>query len=180
MEKFSCEDFPTECPACPHCLIENDTTPLMNLIISDSWDEFIEIVIPGTRSCASDVLDYFGNKVGIDYRDAWCQTPLMHATMNGDLEGVEKLLDAGADIHAVDVWGWDSLMHAAGVDNFSILKELLLLGSDSRHVSREGKTYLGIILERGARLDHVIKDIILKLEVCAKMASGLQVKGNLL
>jgi ankyrin repeat protein len=98
------------------------------------------------------------NKVSADQRLPNDATALMVATAMGYPEIAEQLLDAGADVNAVDAGG-RSAMHAAAQFGFEhndslrarrLFDVLLRHGADINHADSEGKTPLLLLL--GAQL----------------------------
>lgn len=58
------------------------------------------------------------------------RTPLMHASFEGDLDGVIRLLDEGSDPNARDAGGDTALMFATMGGHFLVVKMLLAHGAD--------------------------------------------------
>ena len=61
----------------------------------------------------------------IDARDEDDWTPLMIASMDGNLEMVQYLVQKGADIHAKDDQGWRPLFEAARFGHVDVAEFLL-------------------------------------------------------
>jgi ankyrin repeat protein len=68
----------------------------------------------------------------IDVYDELSKTPLMCAAMNGHIEAVKLLLDAGADVNAHDVRriGNTAINEVAGDGDFGMIELLLEAGAD--------------------------------------------------
>ena len=59
--------------------------------------------------------------------------------------GVAKLLlELGADVNAVDGYGWTALMHAAQCEHMRIMSDLIAQGANINHTSKEGITALHV------------------------------------
>jgi len=58
------------------------------------------------------------------------KTPLMVASLNGNLEIVKSLISEGADVNAKDNYGFTALMDAAFVGNLEIVELLVSAGAD--------------------------------------------------
>jgi hypothetical protein len=74
-------------------------------------------------------------------------TALMIAAWNNVLVDVERLLRAGADIHARDAERRTALHHAARMGHLDIVKALVLSGSDVDATDKWGKTPIQLALE---------------------------------
>lgn len=70
------------------------------------------------------------------------RTPLMHASFEGDLDRVIRLLDGGSDPNARDAGGDTALMFASMGGYFLIVKMLLAHGADPLACARNGWTAL--------------------------------------
>ena len=55
---------------------------------------------------------------------------LLEAALIGDTDALREALAAGADVNAVDVFGWTSLMYAARFGHEACVKLLLAAGAD--------------------------------------------------
>jgi ankyrin repeat protein len=58
------------------------------------------------------------------------KTPLMIASLNGNLEIVKSLISEGADVNAKDNYGFTALMHAVVGGSLEIVKLLVSAGAD--------------------------------------------------
>ncbi len=70
------------------------------------------------------------------------RTSLMHASFEGDLDRVVRLLDEGSDVNACDAGGDTALMFASMAGHFLIVKTLLAQGADPLLRARNGWTAL--------------------------------------
>ena len=55
---------------------------------------------------------------------------LLEVSLKGDTDALRETLAAGADVNAVDVFGWTSLMYAARFGHEACVKLLLAAGAD--------------------------------------------------
>ena len=74
---------------------------------------------------------------------------LLEAAKRGDLEGVERLLDAGADVNYQDGGDYTALMGAASRGHNAIVERLLTAGADVHLEDEYGKTALKWAVHRG-------------------------------
>lgn len=65
------------------------------------------------------------------------ETALIFATSRYEEETVEKLLKAGADVNAIDYYGWSSLVHARRNGHEGIIKLLIEHGADVSFASKK-------------------------------------------
>lgn len=70
------------------------------------------------------------------------RTPLMHASFEGDLDRIIRLLDEGSDPNARDAGGDTALMFASMGGHFLVVKMLLGHGADPLLRARNGWTAL--------------------------------------
>lgn len=101
----------------------------------------------------------------VDSRDHLNRTPLHLAIEGEQLEAVKYLLKRGADIEAVDMYSWASLLYSAKVGNISILKHLIdnganiggnvkAVSSPLRMATKKGHLdVVKILLESGAKVN---------------------------
>jgi len=71
-----------------------------------------------------------------------CIGDLSHAAAQGDLELVQQLLEAGADVHSRDAWGHTPLMSACWAGHKEIVQVLLGGGADVNATTRQDWTAL--------------------------------------
>ncbi len=69
-------------------------------------------------------------------------TPLTFATREGDLESVQTLLDAGADVNQVTEYGWSPLLVAVNNRNYRVANLLVERGADVNLANKGGWTPL--------------------------------------
>ena len=90
----------------------------------------------------------------IDGRTEYGYTPLMLAASGGHQDIVRRLIDAGADVNAVDDRNgmtplmWNLAAVHSGDVYLSISRELLRAGADVTIISKDGKTALDWARER--------------------------------
>lgn len=89
------------------------------------------------------VKKYLDRGVDIECKDFWDQkTPLMVAAAGGHKEIVDLFLARGANINAVDLWGFNALYLAALHAHVSIVQCLVEAGADIHHQNSQGSTVL--------------------------------------
>ena len=71
------------------------------------------------------------------------------AALSGNLETVQRLLRAGADVNAVQAGGFTALFSAAASGRRKLAELLIAEGADPLRVSEGGKTAAGFARERG-------------------------------
>jgi ankyrin repeat protein len=69
-------------------------------------------------------------------------TQLIFNSRSGDLNAVNLLLMAGADVNILDQEGVNAVHYAAGQGHDQILAALLKAGGNARHVAPDGRTAL--------------------------------------
>ena len=85
----------------------------------------------------------------IDIRDrASSATPLMIASYQNYYDIVDMLIDSKADINAVDMVGWTSLMSAAAAGNLDIIELLIDSAADVNLVNGDGDSALDIAKDK--------------------------------
>lgn len=87
-----------------------------------------------------------------DARDFCMATPLMAAAGAGHVEACAVLLDAGAEIEALDENGWSALLHAASEDQEAAAVEMCRRGADRGHKSKGARTVAHFNPSLAARL----------------------------
>lgn len=76
-------------------------------------------------------------------------TPLIFAARSGNLEAVNALLDAGADIHAVDHHGSTALHRAAFGGHRQVIRALVDAAAELEATDRYGRTALHVAADAG-------------------------------
>ncbi len=74
--------------------------------------------------------------------------PLHRAAFYGNLEQVQSLLNAGANVNAVDKYGFTPLHRAAGNGQGAVVNLLLERGADMTLATQEGETPLSVAERR--------------------------------
>lgn len=78
--------------------------------------------------------------------DEYGRIPLHYAALDGDMDALVRLLEAGSSVDAQDDDGWTAL-HFAGQDGHSrIVQELLKRGANSNLVNSHGNGPLWVAL----------------------------------
>lgn len=88
-------------------------------------------------------------------------TPLHSASRNGSLRAVQVLLDARADINALDGYGETALVLASRGRNTSICKTLIEAGADIKVKTQKGQSVLHFL----AGYDHELTALLLERHV---------------
>jgi len=119
-------------------------SPLHEIILGLS-----HLLLPG--------LSRLGRNLDVNCRDAFGMTPLCWASSRGDVESMELLLDAGADVEAADSRGMTPLFFAvnAYAPQLRPLELLLLRGANPNHVDPNGYTALHFAAVNGTPLELV-------------------------
>ncbi|PZN27512.1 MAG: hypothetical protein DIU71_17300 [Proteobacteria bacterium] len=76
-------------------------------------------------------------------------TPLMQAAFQGDVEAARRLIAAGADVNAANVYGINAMLLAAEVADPELIKLLLKAGADANAANPEGETALHLVARSG-------------------------------
>ncbi|MGH8219535.1 MAG: ankyrin repeat domain-containing protein [Steroidobacteraceae bacterium] len=76
-------------------------------------------------------------------------TPLMWAVYRGDVPEVKRLLKAGAQVSAGNLYGASPMQMAATVGNTTVLKLLLAAGASADSPNAEGQTALMLVARTG-------------------------------
>ncbi len=74
----------------------------------------------------------------INATDSLGNSALSYAARAGNLHGINRLLDAGADINQANHHGWTPLMHAVAARQKESVRLLLRRGADPFHRDRSG------------------------------------------
>ena len=93
-------------------------------------------------------------------RDKDGQTPLHHASFNGDAKVCVLLLDAGADSNAVNDFSFTPLHYAASQGNEGVIKLLVERGAQLNPRAENGATPLRLARLRGQR---IAEDVLISL-----------------
>jgi ankyrin len=86
----------------------------------------------------------------IDLVGSLGHTPLLRAASRGSAEAVSVLLDAGANPHIEDRWGFNALSLAARTDLAEAVSRLLKLGMDPSHRGLGGTTPVHLAAANGS------------------------------
>jgi hypothetical protein len=93
-------------------------------------------------------------------RDDDGRTPLISATMPGDVEIVKMLIDRGADVNAKENDGGTALMSAATGGFATIVKILLAHGADVNAQHKNGVTALMCAIGNVSNSIEIVKDLL--------------------
>lgn len=87
-----------------------------------------------------------------DKENGW--TPIIIASMHGDVDSIDYLHLHGADIDVQDkLDGWNSMIYAASENNIETVKKLYNLGANPHIKDKNGKTFLDFIKDEKVRSD---------------------------
>jgi ankyrin repeat protein len=84
----------------------------------------------------------------VNRREADGSTPLQWAVFKGDVDEVQRLIKAGANVALANNYGATPMGLAAEVGNARIIKLLLEAGADANSANPEGMTALMAVRER--------------------------------
>jgi ankyrin repeat protein len=106
----------------------------------------VEAVKAGNRSAA---LALIAKRVNVNTAEADGTTALHWAVHHDDVDLVERLIKAGADVRARNQYGVTPLAEAAIVGNPTILSKLLNAGADVNATNADGQTALMVVARTG-------------------------------
>ena len=91
------------------------------------------------------------NALSLDFIEgqSWKLTPLIRASITGNVDVIKLLLEAGADVNAKDEWGDTALMATAGYGNVEAAKLLIRSGADVNATKPDLTTALMIAARQG-------------------------------
>lgn len=125
-----------------------------------------------------------GNKAGVDTDLGYRHTPLMHASETGCKHIVEFLIEAGANINAVDIDGETALLKSCGKPNHEVTNILINAGANVNLKNSRGKTPLYMasihsndtpivqkLIDKGARLDLTTNDGLSALHIASQQGN---------
>ncbi len=67
---------------------------------------------------------------------------LLESVLNGDIDGIERALEAGEDIDLVNTNGWSAAMFAVASGDIYLLQHLIELNIDLNNADHDGMTPL--------------------------------------
>jgi ankyrin repeat protein len=76
-------------------------------------------------------------------------TPLQWAAYQGDVAEAKRLLKAGADVHATNIYGVNAMQLAADSANTQLIALLLKAGGDPQSPNADGETALHLVARAG-------------------------------
>lgn len=79
----------------------------------------------------------------------WKTTPLISASITGNVEIIRVLLEAGADVNGIDEWGNSALMAAAEFEHDDAARLLIGYGADVDAIKKDMTTALAISARKG-------------------------------
>ena len=83
----------------------------------------------------------------VNYANVYGYTALMAASLTGNTQAIDMLVEGGASVEAADVAGVTPLLFAAKGMNQAAMRTLQLKGADMMIKTRNGATALGLLLE---------------------------------
>ena len=96
----------------------------------------------------------------LNARDMWGETPLHYAAMNGYVDSINVLLEAGADVDAREGFIGNTPLHnAASCGHEEICKTLIRAGADLNARNKYGETPYGYLKDNPS-LAHLIEEAI--------------------
>ena len=118
-----------------------------------------QLILASRTGDLQKVKDLLNERAEVNTRDKDENTPLMISADKGHLKVVELLIDAGADIDAVDGHlGYTSLMKAADKTRVRVAKLLVEKGADINAKSKYGRTALELARVHGPRVTEILKE----------------------
>jgi len=103
-------------------------------------------------------------KLLVNNRDSEGETPLIHASKEGDFERVELNISMGADVHAGSQYGWTALTLSVAMGHVLIAQILIQNGAKVRAIdlakAARGKDsrIAELLVHNGAKVDSVFSD----------------------
>ncbi|MEO6368358.1 MAG: ankyrin repeat domain-containing protein, partial [Steroidobacteraceae bacterium] len=91
----------------------------------------------------------FAVKENVDARRPDGSTPLQWAAYGGDVAEAKRLIDAGADVRAVNNYGVNAMLLAADIANTQLIQLLLKHGADPKSANADGETALHLVTRAG-------------------------------
>ncbi|MBX5461151.1 MAG: ankyrin repeat domain-containing protein [Steroidobacteraceae bacterium] len=76
-------------------------------------------------------------------------TPLMQAAFEGDVAEAKRLIEAGADVTATNIYGVNAMQLAADIGNTELIRLLLKAGADPESPNADGETALHLVARSG-------------------------------
>lgn len=113
-------------------------TATLNVALSKGLNKIVEILLDK------------GTNVNADISESGLK-PLHKASFLGNLETVQSLLKAGADIDATDSIGYTALHHAVQYNRSKIVGVLLESGADAKRRSNNGASPLDLAAQNGRK-----------------------------
>ena len=118
-----------------------------NKVLSSSCEHW-NILHAASQSGSTNVIDKcISLGVDIDSQISQGVSPLHVAAFKGSLEAFNHLVSRSANLHVVNVSGWNVLHCASRGDNARLIERVLSLGFDINSKTKRGSTALDIALE---------------------------------
>lgn len=136
-----------------YCLGVLSHHPNPTRVIVSSKNAISHIYIASSYGATDLVKQYVDAEPGcVDVRNKKGHTPLSSACWSGHTGTIQVLLDAGADVDAVDDDGWRAIHWAVQKGHLKCLEQLLAAGADVEAASDSGRRAIHIAAREG-RLD---------------------------
>ncbi len=126
----------------------------------------------GLSKTVGDLLEYFDD---VKEKDGFVDMALIEAST---YEVAKKLLEAGANLNAVDYYGKTALINALKNRHYKKAEKLIELGADVNAADKNGKTGLMYVIENLYYYNSEYSEIIEKLISAGANVNATDQKGN--
>ncbi len=127
-----------------HYIGSNHHTPLLEAIEKEHENIAIKLIVAG-----ADIEIYAWNEDSFDEQGNYAKkyTPLMLASVYGNINVIKKLLEYGASIDYQDSNGYTALMFAASNKELQIMEELKKIGANTDMRNKNGESAFDLLLK---------------------------------
>ncbi|BBM84518.1 ankyrin repeat domain-containing protein [Candidatus Uabimicrobium amorphum] len=125
---------------------------------ADQWTHFMYLACFGHNEKIQTHLAK--NNTDLHKRNIHGETPLLIAASNDQVKTVEILLEAGADVNAVDNEQWASIMYAAKQPNKGMMQILIDNGADLTLRDNEDDSAMSFVQNEIENAEHDLKEML--------------------